>query len=53
MSQPKISVASRSPIHKISVDQKFWAQIGNSAALKSVYIKAVYIKMKHKDDLDS
>ena len=35
----------KGPIDKISVDQKFWAQIDNSVASKSVYIKAVLFKV--------
>ena len=43
--QPKISVAWRSSYDKISVDQKFWVQIGNSVVSKSVYIKAMLFKV--------
>ena len=31
----------KGPINNISVDQKFWARIGNSVASKSVHIKAL------------
>ena len=36
----------RCSINKISVNQKFWARIGNSVASKSVYIKAMVFKVQ-------
>ena len=41
LAKPKTSAASRSPINEFSLDQKFWARIGNSVAIKSVHSKAV------------